>query len=66
MAQMSLTLYTLSSKYSKVLLARAEVGAAIVVNISLKFEQAGIEDKIISVSEAKETKISEGLLNLKN
>ncbi|KAF4633455.1 hypothetical protein G7Y89_g4662 [Cudoniella acicularis] len=59
--RLSFILQTSSNKYAKALLAQAEIEAAIIANISLKFEQAGIEERIISVFETKPTKLSDGL-----
>jgi hypothetical protein len=49
------------SKFPKVVLAQAELEAAIVANVSQKFEEIGLEIPIISVYEQRKTKIGEGL-----
>lgn len=43
------------------MLAQAELEAAIVANVSQKFEEIGLEIPIISVYEQRKTKIGEGL-----
>ena len=49
-----------SSKYSKGLLAQAEIEGPVVANLSLKFQQAGLEHAIVSVYETRSTKIPDG------
>lgn len=49
-----------TTKFSKVNLAQAELEAAIVANISQKFEEAGLEIPVVSIYEEKKTKVGEG------
>jgi len=49
------------TKFQKVVLAQAESEAAIVANVSKKFEEIGLEIPILSVYERNKTKISGGL-----
>jgi hypothetical protein len=48
-------------KLSRASLTQAEMEAAIIANVSLKFEEAGIEVPIFSAYETKATKITDGV-----
>ena len=50
-----------TTRLSKTSLAQAELEAAIIANISLRFEEAGIEVPVLSGFESKVTKIPDGL-----
>jgi hypothetical protein len=58
--QLSLILQS-SLKLSKRSLVQAELEAAAVANISLKFEEAGIDVPILSAFELRESKVAIGL-----
>lgn len=62
--KLSLILWA-SSKFSKALLAQAEIEAAVVANLSEKFQQANMNEPIVSVYETQRTKIPEGLFKSK-
>jgi hypothetical protein len=49
-------------KLSKSLLDQAESEAAIIANVSFKFEEVGIEVPVLTAYETKQTKISTGIL----
>ena len=53
------------SKFSRPIIAEAELEAAIVANVSQRFEEIGLEIPIVSVYEQKKTRIGEGPLKAK-
>jgi hypothetical protein len=54
-----------TAKFSKPNLSQAELEAAIVANISQKFEETGLDIPVVSIYEEKKTKVAEGWFSIR-